>query len=318
LGKLFRLPSYCFPGTFEQAKTLALQEGKYLIVNVIGNDSFPSQMMNRDTWSEESVKETVIALFVFLQVNSDSEAGQKFMGLYHVSPPICVLIDPRTGEALTKLADFIGPVDLIEKLTSFLDNYPLSSAEPFPLNNRSAVPNYDASSTTAEIEPTIDPSLQSTDYETALQTALAASLAKEVVPHRRSDVEEEAMLKAAIAASLESSQQATSTPPILSQQHVSWTPTVDLDECFPDECKGTDGTTRVLLQLADSSTCKKLISLSAPLHALFDFVKQTLPDAQRKPFKLLAGYPPKEIHDDNKITIEQAKLLNDKVTMVWI
>lgn len=51
-----------------QAKTAAVQQGKWLLVNMLGSKCFQSQQLNRDTWANDSVQATVVPFFVFWQV----------------------------------------------------------------------------------------------------------------------------------------------------------------------------------------------------------------------------------------------------------
>ena len=122
LAALFRPPDYCFHGTFDQAKTFAAKEKKWLLVNILGIDCFPSNQLNRDTWAHDTVQSTVVTYFTFWQQQSGTPHGDQYSALYRVSEfPHCAIIDPRTGEALCKWSGFLNPDQMHDKLTHFLD-----------------------------------------------------------------------------------------------------------------------------------------------------------------------------------------------------
>jgi len=66
---IFRLN---LPPPRAQAKTAAVQQGKWLLVNMLGSKCFQSQQLNRDTWANDSVQATVVPFFVFWQVLAPS------------------------------------------------------------------------------------------------------------------------------------------------------------------------------------------------------------------------------------------------------
>lgn len=51
-----------------QARATAREQTKWLMVNIQDPTEFTCQMLNRDLWSDETVKEFVRESFVFLQV----------------------------------------------------------------------------------------------------------------------------------------------------------------------------------------------------------------------------------------------------------
>ncbi len=83
--------------------------------------------MNRDTWTDETLKEVVSSGYVLWQRGSESMGGKNFMMLYNicdpdalVSPsvissifPALFFIDPRTG-ALVKAIKVVIIYNMIE------------------------------------------------------------------------------------------------------------------------------------------------------------------------------------------------------------
>jgi thioredoxin-related protein len=52
-----------------QARNFAKENKKWLLVNIQDPTEFSCQVMNRDLWSEQAVKDVIKESFVFLQVN---------------------------------------------------------------------------------------------------------------------------------------------------------------------------------------------------------------------------------------------------------
>ncbi|PIN05048.1 hypothetical protein CDL12_22414 [Handroanthus impetiginosus] len=69
LASLYRPPfALMFHGPFEKAKDNARMQNKWLIVNMQSTKEFSSHMLNRDTWANEAVAQTIKTNFIFWQV----------------------------------------------------------------------------------------------------------------------------------------------------------------------------------------------------------------------------------------------------------
>jgi len=95
---LYRPPfEMMFKGSFEQAKFESAAQGKWLIANVQSTKEFGSYMLNRDTWANQTVKETMSASFIFWQIYNDNEEGRKVCSYYHLTEmPSTLVIDSIT------------------------------------------------------------------------------------------------------------------------------------------------------------------------------------------------------------------------------
>lgn len=100
LSDLYRPPidiSFC--GSFQAARDYAKDQNRWLIVNVQDNSDFNCQVLNRDTWSNEKLREILKRYFVFWQVAIDGSDGLRFQVFYEIKVfPYVGIIDPRTGE----------------------------------------------------------------------------------------------------------------------------------------------------------------------------------------------------------------------------
>ncbi|KAF9984754.1 UBX domain-containing protein 7 [Mortierella antarctica] len=99
LADLFKAPlDMMARGDFDQSRNVAKNETKWLMVNIQEAGVFACQVLNRDLWSDRSVKEIVKENFVFLQFYSDSVEGKKYAAYYPLKTfPHIAIIDPRTG-----------------------------------------------------------------------------------------------------------------------------------------------------------------------------------------------------------------------------
>lgn len=113
-----------YPGNFVEARTMAKEDKKWLLVNLQSHTEFHSHILNRDTWSNETV-ETIIRLsFVFWQRGHTSDEGRHYARTYGVKDsdlPSIAVIDPRTGaRILTIKVDFLEPlfVDIFQEVVT--------------------------------------------------------------------------------------------------------------------------------------------------------------------------------------------------------
>ena len=79
------------------------------MVNIQSSEEFASHQLNRDTFSNDALKEMIKANFVFLQTYIDGVTGQKLMTYYKIETFPCILIvDPVTGGLLQTFSGFVG------------------------------------------------------------------------------------------------------------------------------------------------------------------------------------------------------------------
>ena len=127
LEELYRPPfELMFKGSFEQAKSEASGQGKWLIVNIQSTKQFSSYTLNSDTWANQAVKETLSANFIFWQIYDDNEEGRKVCGYYHLTEmPSTLVIDSITGQKMQVWSRMIKPERLLEDLLPYMDKGPM-------------------------------------------------------------------------------------------------------------------------------------------------------------------------------------------------
>jgi UBX domain-containing protein 7 len=54
-----------------QARTVARENSKWIVVSIHDPTEFPCQMLNRDLWKDKAVKDILKSSFIFLQVTDD-------------------------------------------------------------------------------------------------------------------------------------------------------------------------------------------------------------------------------------------------------
>lgn len=160
LHDLFRPPiDLLHKGTFDTAKVDGQEHSKWLLVNVQDVREFPCQQLNRDVWSNDSVRSIIKENFVLWQVYRDSNEGERFIQFYHVtSYPYLAVLDPRTGEKMVEWG-FMGAQAFCECATAFILEHPSLEGETPPAKKRRSESIVDASE------------------DSQLRAAIAASLA---------------------------------------------------------------------------------------------------------------------------------------------
>ncbi|KAJ6689471.1 hypothetical protein OIU85_005837 [Salix viminalis] len=126
LASLYRPPFHLmFHGSFEKAKGAASVQDKWLLVNLQSTKEFSSHMLNRDTWANEAVAQTINTNFIFWQVYDDTSEGRKVCTYYKLdSIPVVLVIDPVTGQKMHSWVGMVQPESLLEDLVPFMDGGP--------------------------------------------------------------------------------------------------------------------------------------------------------------------------------------------------
>lgn len=143
LGTIFRPPTdLTFQGSFESAKTRARQLDKWLLANVQAkgqldtsevlnrNPFFDSGALNRDTWSNDQVRQVLHGSFMLYQVYNADIEGNKICTYYSLSQaqlPAVLVIDPLTGALMKRLIGYVDPSKLLEEvLLPYMDQQPVN------------------------------------------------------------------------------------------------------------------------------------------------------------------------------------------------
>jgi hypothetical protein len=201
LEQMYRPPvEITFVGEFNDAIRLAERSGKWLLVNVQDAKDFRCQMLNRDTWSSEALRNLVVENFVFWQPDVSHPHGEYYARFYPVNEyPHIAVIDPATRARFPEAIweGLIEAADLKKALQHFLDMH-TAVTSPGARMTPGLNDSMDISEK-AMLERALAESLQQNEDDNVDVDLVAAN---EVI-----DVDdEEALLKRAIAESLRDEQ----------------------------------------------------------------------------------------------------------------
>ncbi|XP_057497071.1 plant UBX domain-containing protein 7-like isoform X2 [Actinidia eriantha] len=294
LASLYRPPfALMHNGPFEKAKDSAKFQDKWFLVNVQSTTEFSSHMLNRDTWSNEAVAQTITSNFIFWQVNDDTEEGRKVCTYYRLdSIPVVLVIDPITGQKMRSWCGMIQPESLLEDLLPFMDGSPkdhVSLSNKRPRESSQTSPN--------KIQVVAD---ETNEEDEELLHALAASMEN---------------MKDAIGVS-------TTDKDITDTEKEEQTPSPKKPTYppLPEEPKGDRNLLcRVGIRLPDGCRLQRNFLLTDPIQLLWSFCLSQIKEAERRPFRLTQAIPgaSKFLDYENGLTFSESGLANSMISVIW-
>ncbi|CAE7505657.1 PUX7 [Symbiodinium pilosum] len=134
INKLFAPPEYNEASSYYETIEKAKAEGKWVLVNIQQAEVFASHTLNRDVWSDDTIKDIITGSFLFWQRDDKSAEGDQFCHYHqcgHQLPHICV-IDPRTGRRVKNWdgRKWVESHAAAEYLFGFLDQFSMSRSPP--------------------------------------------------------------------------------------------------------------------------------------------------------------------------------------------
>ncbi|KAJ0037961.1 hypothetical protein Pint_22536 [Pistacia integerrima] len=293
LASLYRPPFHLmFNGSFEKAKDAASVQDKWLLVNLQSTKEFSSHMLNRDTWANEAVSQTISTNFIFWQVYDDTSEGRKVCTYYKLdSIPVVLVIDPITGQKMRSWCGMVQPESLLEDLVPFMDGGPK-----------------DQHATLSHKRP---------------RGSSMTPQQKIKVSTEEADEEDEEVLQA-LAASMENIKDSTLVIP--SDEVVTIT---DDETCttkkptyppLPEEPTGDRSLLcRVGVRLPDGRRMQRNFLRTDQIQLLWSFCYSQLEGAETKPFRLTHAIPgaSKSLDYENKLTFEESGLANSMISVTW-
>ncbi|XP_073481727.1 UBX domain-containing protein 7 [Aquarana catesbeiana] len=167
LADLFRPPiDLMHKGSFETAKECGQLKNKWLMINIQNVQDFACQCLNRDIWSNDSVKSIIREHFIFWQVYHDSEEGQRYIQFYKLSDfPYVSILDPRTGQKMVEWQK-LDVSSFLEQITGFLGEHgQLDGLSSSPPKKRPRSESLIDASEDSQLEAAIRASLQETHFD---------------------------------------------------------------------------------------------------------------------------------------------------------
>ncbi|CAA3000419.1 plant UBX domain-containing 7 [Olea europaea subsp. europaea] len=294
LASLYREPfALMFLGPFEKAKDIARMQNKWLVVNIQSTREFSSHMLNRDTWANEAVAQTIKTNFIFWQVNDNKEEGSKVCTYYKLdSMPVILIIDPITGQKMRSWLGMVQPENLLEDLLPFMDNCP--SDHHVSLSHKRPRGNSQGPPSSVQVMPD-----ESNEEEDAFQQALAASMEG----FKGSD---EGALKEVDEAISEKKETCLMKKP-------AYPP-------LPEEPKGDRNLLcRVGVRFPDGRRVQRNFLRTDPIQLLWSFCYSELKEADMRPFRLTHAIPgaPNSLDYNSSSTFGQSDLANSMISVTW-
>ncbi|KAK9749795.1 hypothetical protein RND81_02G150900 [Saponaria officinalis] len=297
LAALYRPPfELMHQGSFEKAKLAAAAEDKWLVANLQSTTEFSSHMLNRDTWANEAVAQTIKTNFIFWQVYDDTSEGKKVCTYYKIeSAPVVLVIDPITGQKMRSWFGMVHPDRLLEDLLPFIDGGPkthhssLSNKRPRESSHKPA-PKVQGNSSAA---------VETNEEDEELQRALAASM--EGLQH---SVQPDSIDKDSVDTNDEgSSSMKKPVYPLL-----------------PEEPKADRNLIcRVGIRLPDGRRVQRNFLRADPIQLLWSFCSSQLGESETRPFRLTNAIPgaSKVLEYDSSLTFEESGLSNSMISVTW-
>ncbi|CAN0890992.1 Plant UBX domain-containing protein 7 [Linum grandiflorum] len=290
LASLYRPPFHLmFQGSFEKAKAAASVQDKWLLINLQSTKEFSSHMLNRDTWANEAVSQTISTNFIFWQVYDDTSEGQKVCTYYRLdSIPVVLVIDPITGQKMRLWCGMVQPESLLEDLVPYMDGGPrdhhknLSNKRPRG-GSLTSLKNKDepkeevqevVGAVSAPSETMIDSSVAVPDNKSASET--------------KKDKETSPSMK-------------TQYPPL------------------PEEPKGDRSILcKVGLRFPDGRRVQRNFLKTDPVQLLWSFCCSEVKEAETRPFRLTQAIPgAKTLDSGSSITFGESGLENSMILLAW-
>ncbi|CAM8938877.1 unnamed protein product [Rhodiola kirilowii] len=296
LASLYRPPfELMHHGPFEEAKVAASSEDKWLLVNLQSTKEFSSHMLNRDTWANEAVAQTIKTNFIFWQVYEDSSEGRKVCTYYKVdSVPVVLVIDPITGQKMRSWSGMVHPDRLLEDLIQFMDGGPrdhhVSLSHKRPRDSSLTPQKYK--------QPPVD--ANETDGDEEMQKALAMSMESVKNPALATCSEKE--ISPLIKEEADSSSEKLEFPPL------------------PEEPTGDRSLfCRVGVRLPDGRRVQRCFLHTDPIKLLWSFCCSVMEEAKSRPFRLAQSIPgsSKQLEYETKLSFKESGLGNSLVSMTW-
>jgi len=131
---------------WDEARDEGKSSEKWLLVNVQDPSVFDCQLLNRDIWKNEQIKDTIKESFLFMQYNKDDPRGNQYIQYYFPTRdvqsayPHIAIVDPRTGEQVKVWSGppCPKPMEFLMQLHEFLDRYSLRPDARNPVATRKA------------------------------------------------------------------------------------------------------------------------------------------------------------------------------------
>ena len=145
LAEMYRPPfEIMYRPSWDNARQEGKDNEKWILVNIQDPSIFDCQVLNRDIWKNQGIKDTIKENFLFMQYTKDDPRGQQYRQYYFQNCdnpnayPHIAIVDPRTGEQVKVWSGppVPKPADFLMQLHEFLDRYSLNITAKNPVAKR--------------------------------------------------------------------------------------------------------------------------------------------------------------------------------------
>lgn len=295
LASLYRPPfALMYQGPFDKAKVEAAVQGKWLLINLQSTDEFSSHMLNRDTWANEAVAQTIRTNFIFWQMYHDASEGKKVCTYYNlVSIPAILVIDPVTGQKMRAWSGMVQPERLLEDLLPYLDKGPKEHHAILPQKRPREMVRDSTAHTSGMPDKTLVPKSADAVQKTS---ATLEDTGGPIRSHATNDDPKHEKVA-------ETSSSGKPIYPLL-----------------PEEPKGSrELLCRVGIRLPDGRRLQRNFLRKDPVKFLWSFCCSKLEDGGTRPFHFTQAIPgaSKVLNYESNLTFEEAGLSNSMISLAW-
>lgn len=297
-----------FGGDIAQARQVAKGEKKWLLVNIQSHLEFDCHCLNRDTWTDENIREILHANFIFWQRGHTTQDASVYMTRYNVeegSLPHVSILDPRTGLCMLTITGFRSPDLMSEIFLEFLDKHDIGSL------NHSASPL----SCSPQLNTLLNAKLTPQQQQNFSGTPPTAATPETIFSRMQAagGIRGIAIRDEQNTVNYEASSTSTITPSSSTVEPEEEYDPLTLYGEVPEEpaSSGAD-TTRVQIKLPKG----RIVRMYRKSDAVKVLYATSAQDSQveRRPFQLLNTYPATTLTELEQ-SLEQAELLNAQVTL---
>ncbi|KAK9467076.1 hypothetical protein V1512DRAFT_145940 [Lipomyces arxii] len=317
LEQLFRPPwDIMSKYNIDTAKIKGREMKKWLLVNVQDVSDFQCQVLNRDFWSNENVKETVRENFLFMQYSKDTYEGQNFLQYYPATKfPYLAILDPRTGEQMKIWNEIPSPEDWIVSVYEFLDRFSLDPKSRNPIGKMAKHKPVERMSEEEQLKFALEQSMggsagDDTEEASEMSSVSAAGSAYDSMDDVSSSSPRDKGKRKIEVIDLDEDEEFVEAEEEL-------TPLDAFAEILPVSRPEPDAdpktTTRIQIRLADGSRRVRRVNLSDPIRSLFEYIKANIPELRERHFQIVDAASHKKLIEILDDTIEQAGLKNSVV-----
>lgn len=291
---------------WDDARDKGKEEEKWILVNVQDASIFDCQLLNRDIWKNDQIKETIKENFLFMQYSKDDPRGDQYMNYYFQSRdnqsayPHIAIVDPRTGE---QVKVWSGPpvpkaMDFVMQLHEFLDRYSLNPAVKNPVARRKA-----------ENDKSMDVDKLTEDemLELALQNSMTAGSSSGPKVHDPDDLTKSV---GDLSKGKEKESESSAT------QAAAATPFMQISSSKPHTEAEGPSTTRIQFRHSNGRVIRRF-DLSDPVRRIYEWLKaDALEGREGVEFELKSMG--KDLIESLDMTVEEAGLKNGTVMVEFI